>query len=682
MSHFEMMGVGESKADAEETPLDTYYVNTLQDWIALYKLDESPAIMNLLTEVLGVVDMDKLMYNDIELLEVARKALSPAELELYVRAGMCTAAFDAFQSSEAQMWLENMRAEARDAAKRALLDLAGRAQQKAIQDQMIRVRKDATVDIAFVLDCTGSMKKKMKGIQKDVMKYVDKVKALHGAAHVRLAFVGFKDYGCKGPQILVLDFTEDFEAFTNMVGGVECGGGMDDGAEDVLGGLKAASELSWDATHRFMYLVTDNPCHGFIYHHDFVSGHEKGPRDRFPLIEQEPLQLRAEDILQAVYDKKVAFSFCKITDFTDIMIAKFNQIFRSIAEKARRERDEASSASSSSSQATDSESAVAAPSISGDYIKMLQVKDVNLINIIANTTLFSLSSSWASSAYTENGENVKTRTYLVDPEVPLEWPEEDIEAIEYPLVIPDAIPVIVDAINSNKPLSCVENAPSDDRFTLKLHPFPFGIGAMKASFYGMLTNLSDPETSSLYVFKESKVEHASKLKRSNHEKFLQCHSVSAFFADLFTIQKPKRYPGIRFADASLMELTSESNMDTAEIFMIKEELIEAPYEKYNNNTGYVAPCPTITNHTDHSVVQAFSHWTHEITNGTLIIVDCQGGYDKKSNCFILTDPGIHCANPLLFGRTNMQKLGMNNFFKSHKCNSCCKKMGLRHPNGP
>eukprot|EP01031_Cornospumella_fuschlensis_P039697 gene39697-48333_t len=239
MSHFEMMEVGESKADVEETPVDSYYVNTLQEWIALYKLDESPAIMNLLTEVLGVVDMDKLMYNDIELLEVARKALSPAELELYVRAGMCTAAFDAFQTGEAQMWLENMRAEARDAAKRALLDLAGRAQQKAIQDQMIRVRKDGTVDIAFVLDCTGSMKKKMKGIQKDVMKYVDKVKALHGAAHVRLAFVGFKDYGCKGPQILVLDFTEDFEAFTDMVGGVECGGGMDDGAEDVLGGLKA-----------------------------------------------------------------------------------------------------------------------------------------------------------------------------------------------------------------------------------------------------------------------------------------------------------------------------------------------------------------------------------------------------------------------------------------------------------
>ncbi|RYH27427.1 hypothetical protein EON65_13540 [archaeon] len=82
---------------------------------------------------------------------------------------------------------------------------------------MIRIKKEATVDIAFVVDCTGSIIKHMVTIKTNIKEYVAKVQALHSMAQIRLAFIGYRDYGCKAQQILVLDFTVDLEAFAKMV---------------------------------------------------------------------------------------------------------------------------------------------------------------------------------------------------------------------------------------------------------------------------------------------------------------------------------------------------------------------------------------------------------------------------------------------------------------------------------
>ena len=57
--------------------------------------------------------------------------------------------------------------------------------------------------------------------------------------------------------------------------------------------------------------------------------------------------------------------------------------------------------------------------------------------------------------------------------------------------------------------------------------------------------------------------------------------------------------------------------------------------------------------TNHDVIQAFSHWTHHITEGTMIVVDCQGVYTKATNSFMLTDPALHCKDVTRFGGTNV-----------------------------
>lgn len=60
-------------------------------------------------------------------------------------------------------------------------------------------------------------------------------------------------------------------------------------------------------------------------------------------------------------------------------------------------------------------------------------------------------------------------------------------------------------------------------------------------------------------------------------------------------------------------------------------------------------------------------------DGFLVVVDLQGV--ERSKEFGLTDPCINCKEPR-FGNTNMGDVGIGEFFRTHRCNSVCKVMGL------
>ncbi|KAJ1400126.1 kinase-like domain-containing protein [Ochromonadaceae sp. CCMP2298] len=112
--------------------------------------------------------------------------------------------------------------------------------------------------------------------------------------------------------------------------------------------------------------------------------------------------------------------------------------------------------------------------------------------------------------------------------------------------------------------------------------------------------------------------------------------------------------------------------------MVMEEEIEGLWEKFNGNSGYCSPQPT-SQGTDHSAVQCFSHWSHHITGGRMMVVDCQGswtGGGAGGAGFLLTDPAVHCTELLLFGSTNMGHRGFDRFFRTHRCNRHCAAMGL------
>jgi len=107
--------------------------------------------------------------------------------------------------------------------------------------------------------------------------------------------------------------------------------------------------------------------------------------------------------------------------------------------------------------------------------------------------------------------------------------------------------------------------------------------------------------------------------------------------------------------------------------------------KYTNSLDFVLN-PGSTDEATRTrvdVVVAFSHFTHSITHGYLLVCDLQGitTKDKMGKPTLLfTDPAIHCPkHNLRFGRSNLGALGVNKFFAKHKCNSLCLALGLKMP---
>ena len=62
----------------------------------------------------------------------------------------------------------------------------------------------------------------------------------------------------------------------------------------------------------------------------------------------------------------------------------------------------------------------------------------------------------------------------------------------------------------------------------------------------------------------------------------------------------------------------------------------------------------------------------------MIVVDLQGA--ERADEYALTDPCINCKEPR-FGGTNMGEAGMDEFFRTHKCNATCAKLKLKHMEG-
>lgn len=79
------------------------------------------------------------------------------------------------------------------------------------------------------------------------------------------------------------------------------------------------------------------------------------------------------------------------------------------------------------------------------------------------------------------------------------------------------------------------------------------------------------------------------------------------------------------------------------------------------------------------VAVAYSHFTHHVTGGYLMVTDLQGINTvdpKAARTLLLTDPAIHCKDPVRFGATNFGEAGMALFFERHECNSVCAAAGL------
>lgn len=119
---------------------------------------------------------------------------------------------------------------------------------------------ESTLDLAFVLDVTGSMSAEIEAMKETIDAVASEIVEA-GASQVRLALVAYRDYG-DDPEFQFVDFTNDIETFRAHVAELEATGGGDT-PEAVNEAIYWATRLDWNpnATARMAFVIGDAPPH-------------------------------------------------------------------------------------------------------------------------------------------------------------------------------------------------------------------------------------------------------------------------------------------------------------------------------------------------------------------------------------------------------------------------------------
>ena len=177
------------------------------------------------------------------------------------------------------------------------------------------------------------------------------------------------------------------------------------------------------------------------------------------------------------------------------------------------------------------------------------------------------------------------------------------------------------------------------------------------------------------VVKESKFQRDLEDRKSQYLTAVQIYGLANSFAKTFNDEKPRNTPEIYFNEVKYCVQTKIIKGTIESKCYIYEEFMEGAYLKYNTNSGWVNPI--VSQYSD--ATQAFSHYTWVKSGKQLVVCDLQGV--TRGDKIFLTDPAIHSENYMLLqpktGGNNLGPPGIKKFFKSHRCNTVCKKMRLQ-----
>jgi hypothetical protein len=167
----------------------------------------------------------------------------------------------------------------------------------------------AEVDLAFVVDLTGSMTGHWHAIQTQMSHLVDEIAKCYPEVPLRVGFAGYREHG-DSDRLPVQPLTSVVTEFERAAKSRSTAGGRGNCA-DVHGGLNAAAHFEWKSTTRVLVHFGDEPCHGTQFHnYGQGDGHWAG----------DPTGLVMEDIISLLRENNVTYFFGRITSRTDKMI--------------------------------------------------------------------------------------------------------------------------------------------------------------------------------------------------------------------------------------------------------------------------------------------------------------------------------------------------------------------------
>jgi len=221
---------------------------------------------------------------------------------------------------------------------------------------------------------------------------------------------------------------------------------------------------------------------------------------------------------------------------------------------------------------------------------------------------------------------------------------------------------------------------------LSMQPFAQGglrnvYNMVEKNLLGSLTGNPEREL----VAKESRHITAYRERLRFHVETLRCQARALELAKSFNSKvkvfnaKPSQerrdtlIPLVSFLEAVVYRLRDESSPGGFR-YLAVEERLKGDYQKYNDNNGGILTAHASSDAEKSKrrrikLAQAFSHFTYDETEGKEMVVDIQGVGHKY------TDPQLHSTEKK-YGRADLGQQGIDRFFTSHKCNVCCKVLGL------
>ncbi|CAB5354749.1 uncharacterized protein OCT59_015309 [Rhizophagus irregularis] len=490
--------------------------------------------------------------------------------------------------------------------------------EKAISKTLSNIKRSMEVDLCFVLDCSGSMGPHIAAAKDCILQVSNYVKHTNPSIKLRVGFCGYRDHYNGLNRLQIFDFNDQYDQFTQYMQNV-LPISNDDLPEDVLGGLNAAiTQLNWQNSTRVLLHIGDYPPHG----RRFTSLED----DKYP--DGDPNGLTAESVLEKMQSKNILYFFGKITDYTDKML----EIFRSIIGEFP-----------------------VFDLVGGDPIvlvdKLIKATSSSITIAVSLTSI--IGSNSRDSIYT-----LQQRKLDMDPNEP-NW---DILPLQKGTLLWYCIPETLDNLKNSKYFN--KSNLFSKSFSFKIASRPFSAGVEKYAYFARDVK-SKPA-------KEMVMKEYLKVGERNNplEKYLEAVEVSTvahFLSMKFNlIAERKNISKVNFLNVKLLRCSS---IDVRTRYYAIEPRLNAEYKRFNVNTGVITKL--------RDTLEAFAHFTYEYTEGYLVVCDLQG--IELIDEFLLTDPAIHCIDPLRFGGTNFGEKGISELFlANHRCNDICKKLKLRN----
>jgi hypothetical protein len=525
----------------------------------------------------------------------------------------------------------------RSTAMSKVVDIKLAMKEKDIRRALHAVQYAESVDMAFVVDCTGSMSSYISSVKDSIKSIVDRVRATNQGMNLRLAIVGYRDIN-DTPRCEVLDFVTSVDSFKEFLANLRAKGGGDT-PEDMANAIQATNKLSWNHPSKVVFIIADAPCHGREFHScddDFYP-------DGTPGIEIVS-ELR---ILQKLGEQgSMSITFGKITDLTDFMINRFQSQYGIVVDQVGIEE---------ASKITKTVTA----SVRKSIFKTITTKG----KTGATVAFESISSidGLLKTGYKCSRTSASLKDYTISHKLPtsIDWKKQPYSKVKvYRNVLVCSLADLQNPLKMGMlrflPKGPVHRTDRTFESTMLMRraPSPFAEGEVRLAYHGQLAK----EESDLLKDGPSMVMKSFKYlgkginDRDQYLKQMEVSAIAHFLAKEYNKSslKPPHCPGINVLPVLVVEEVDEKNESSGNRRFCTENLLPtggSEFTKYSNNTGYW-DADSLS-----ETLLRFTKYTHDATHGYIIVTDLQGVC--KGNTYHLTDPVILCKDLLRFGNTNL-----------------------------